>query len=144
MKTQIHDLRKVRMWYEVKELSSNPGNSDSKIAKKLGIDRRTVSRYKKMSEDEFHEFSMKQRVYELVLSPYYPDVLSLLSIDNGLPGGSDRRPTEGEIPRLAEGEQQDCIQLCPARAATGEDPCTGEDPPDGSPGRVCIWQPGAG
>lgn len=85
MKTQIHDLRKVRMWYEVKELSSNPGNSDSKIAKKLGIDRRTVSRYKKMSEDEFHEFSMKQRVYELVLSPYYPDVLSLLSIDNGLP-----------------------------------------------------------
>ncbi|ULB33506.1 hypothetical protein [Proteiniphilum propionicum] len=85
MKTQIHDLRKVRMWYEVKELSSNPGNSDSKIAKKLGIDRRTVSRYKKMSEEEFHEFSMKQRVYELVLSPYYPDVLSLLSIDNGLP-----------------------------------------------------------
>jgi hypothetical protein len=38
-----------------------------------------------MSEEEFHEFSMKQRVYELVLSPYYPDVLSLLSIDNGLP-----------------------------------------------------------
>ena len=56
MKTQIHDLRKVRMWYEVKELSSNPGNSDSKIAKKLGIDRRTVSRYKKMSEEEFHVY----------------------------------------------------------------------------------------
>ncbi len=55
------------------------------MQKKLGIDRRTVSRYKKMSEEEFHEFSMKQRVYELVLSPYYPDVLSLLSIDNGLP-----------------------------------------------------------
>jgi predicted transcriptional regulator len=39
------------MWYEVKELSSNPGNSDSKIAKKLGVDRRTVSRYKKCKQE---------------------------------------------------------------------------------------------
>lgn len=73
------------MWYEVKELSSIPGNSDNKIAQKLGIDRRTVSRYKRMSETEFIEFAGKQRVYERVLSPYYPDVLSLLRIDNGLP-----------------------------------------------------------
>jgi len=73
------------MWYKIKELSSFPGNSDNKIAKELGIDRRTVSRYKKMSEEEFNEFTRKQRVYELVLAPYYPDVLSLLSIDNGLP-----------------------------------------------------------
>ncbi|MCE5206406.1 MAG: hypothetical protein LLF80_09930 [Porphyromonadaceae bacterium] len=78
MKTQIHDLRKVRMWYEVKELSTILGNSDSKIAKSWVLI--AVSRYKKMSEEEFHEFSMKQRVNELVLLPYYPDVLILTVI----------------------------------------------------------------
>ena len=42
MKTLAQTLRKVFMWYEVKELSSIPGNSDNKIAQMLGIDRRTV------------------------------------------------------------------------------------------------------
>lgn len=85
MKTQEQTLRKVFMWYEVKKNLSIPGNSDNKIAKELGIDRRTVSKYKKMSEEEYKAFVMKQHVYERILAPYYSDVLLLLSIDNGLP-----------------------------------------------------------
>ena len=104
MKTQTQTLRKVFMWYEVKELSSIPGNSDSKIAQKLGIDRRTVSRYKKMSETEFIEFAGRQRVYGRFLSPYYPDVLALLRIDNGLPAAviEDRlREKHPDLPKVS-------------------------------------------
>lgn len=85
MKTQTQSLRKVIMWYKVKELTKLKGTSDKKIANQLGIDRRTVSRYKKMSEEEFKVFIDKQRVYQRILESYYSDVLNLLDLDNGLP-----------------------------------------------------------
>jgi hypothetical protein len=57
------------MW--VKKLSDY---SDSMVAKKLGIDRRTVSKYRKMSEEDFNSFVSKGRVYTRILSSYYsPD-----------------------------------------------------------------------
>jgi len=85
MKTQTQPLRKEIMWYEVKKLSSTKGNSDNKIAQLLGIDRRTVSKYKKMSVAEFKAFIDKRRVYDRILDPYYLPVKKLLDSDNGLP-----------------------------------------------------------
>lgn len=82
MKTQTQTLRKVFMWYEVKKLSDY---SDSMVAKKLGIDRRTVSKYRKMSEEDFNSFVSKGRVYTRILSSYYSAVHSLLLVDNDLP-----------------------------------------------------------
>lgn len=73
------------MWYEVKEFSILPGYSNAKISRELGVDRRTVSKYLKMTEEEFLEFASKTRVYERLLDPYYNDVLSLLIDDRGLP-----------------------------------------------------------
>jgi len=58
------------MWYEVKKLSSTNGNSHNKIAQQLRIDRRTVSKYKKMSEVEFKSFIDTKRVYDRILDPY--------------------------------------------------------------------------
>ena len=85
MKTQTQPLRKEIMWYKVKELSSTKGNSDNEIARQLGIDRRTVSKYKKMSETEFKSFIDTKRVYDRILDPYYLAVKKLLDSDNGLP-----------------------------------------------------------
>lgn len=85
MKTQTQPLRKEIMWYEVKKLSSTNGNSHNKIAQQLGIDRRTVSKYKKMSESEFKSFIDTKRVYDRILDPYYLPVKKLLASDNGLP-----------------------------------------------------------
>lgn len=85
MKTQTQSFKKKIMWYEVKKLSSTKGNSDNKIAQLLGIDRRTVSKYKKMSESEFKSFIDKKRVYSKLLDPYYFYVKRLLELDNSLP-----------------------------------------------------------
>src|SRR5690554_8100941 len=81
MKTQTQPLRKEIMWYEIKKLSSTNGNSDNKIAQHLGIDRRTVSKYKKMSEAEFKSFIDTKRVYDRILDPYYLPVKKLLDVD---------------------------------------------------------------
>lgn len=85
MKTQKSPFRKAIMWHEVKQLSLINGNSDAKIARDLGIDRRTVAKYRKMSETEFMKFIDKKRVYEKILDPWYLFVKQLLYHDNGLP-----------------------------------------------------------
>ncbi|MCK9482387.1 MAG: hypothetical protein M0R38_11660 [Bacteroidia bacterium] len=73
------------MWHKVKQLSLISGNSDVKIGRDLGIDRRTVAKYRKMNETEFMEFVDKKRVYEKILDPWYLFVKHLLELDNGLP-----------------------------------------------------------
>ncbi len=50
MKTLTQSFEKKIMWYEVKKLSSTKGNSDNKTAQLLGIDQRTVSKYKRMKQ----------------------------------------------------------------------------------------------
>ena len=71
MKTRKSPFKKAIMWHKVKQLSLISGNSDAKIARVLGIDRRTVAKYRKMSETNFMEFVKKKRVYEKILDPWY-------------------------------------------------------------------------
>jgi len=85
MKTRKSPFKKAIMWHKVKQLSLISGNSDAKIARVLGIDRRTVAKYRKMSETNFMEFVKKKRVYEKILDPWYLFVKHLLELDNGLP-----------------------------------------------------------
>ena len=48
--------KRIIMYYKIKELLSK-GFSKSKISRKLGVSRKTVSRYISMSEAEFHHWS---------------------------------------------------------------------------------------
>ena len=61
MKVTMKHLKKVFMWYKVKELSET-GLNKSQIARELGIYRATVRRYLGMEEEEFHK--KKHFVYE--------------------------------------------------------------------------------
>ena len=61
--------RKPVMWCKCKELFGK-GLSIRQISRELGIDRKTVRRYLKMSRDEFESSDVYQRQYKRILDPY--------------------------------------------------------------------------
>jgi len=81
MKTLTQSQLKVIMWYKVRNLFKEERLNSSKIAVKLGIDRRTVKRYLFMSEKEFSLYIASDRQYERKLNPYYSFVKNLLELD---------------------------------------------------------------
>ena len=70
-------LKKVYMWYKIKELYSK-GFNKSQISEELDLDRGTVRRYLLMSEAEFHKWIEKPRHLPKKLSPYYNFIKTLL------------------------------------------------------------------
>jgi hypothetical protein len=93
-----------------------------------------------MSEEEFNEFSKKQRVYELVLSPYYPDLLSFLSMDNGLPVAVIKDRLKEKYPDLPKVNSKTVYNFLQHVRRQEKIPVPEKISPDGSHGRVCIWQ----
>jgi transposase len=79
MKAKNKHLKKVLMWYKVKEYKGN-GLNKSQISYELGIDRATVRRYLSMSEIEFHEWIEKGRNLPKKLNTYYEYVKGLLTL----------------------------------------------------------------
>ncbi|HJN06866.1 MAG TPA: IS21 family transposase [Bacteroidales bacterium] len=63
-------LKKVFMWYKVKELSET-GLNKSQIARELGIYRATVRRYLGMEEEEFHKWLEQPRHFPAKLAGYH-------------------------------------------------------------------------
>ena len=61
--------RKLVMWCKCKEFFGK-GLSIRQISRELGIDRKTVRRYLKMSRDEFESSDVYQRHYKRILDPY--------------------------------------------------------------------------
>ena len=66
--------KKRIMWYKVQELKAKHYNK-SQISRATSLDRATVSKYLKMSEQEFYEWLSKQRQRPLKLSQYTNFVL---------------------------------------------------------------------
>ena len=62
-------LKKLVMWYKVKELKSK-GLNKTQIARCLGINRNTVRKYQSMSESEFMNSQSYRRNYNHKLDPY--------------------------------------------------------------------------
>ena len=59
-------LKKLVMWYKVKELKSK-GLNKTQIARCLGINRNTVRKYQSMSESEFMNSQSYRRNYNHIL-----------------------------------------------------------------------------
>jgi len=79
MKAKSKHLRKVFMWYKVKELKAT-GLNKSQISREVGIDRGTVRKYLGMSEEEFHKWIEKGRNLPKKLNVYYEYVKQLLTV----------------------------------------------------------------
>lgn len=79
MKAKNKHLRKVFMWYKVKELQSTDLNK-SQISYETGLDRGTVRKYLNMSEEEFHSWIEKGRNLPKKLNMYYEYVKQLLTL----------------------------------------------------------------
>jgi transposase len=79
MKAKSKHLRKVFMWYKVKELKST-GLNKSQISHEVGIDRGTVRKYLSMNEEEFHRWIEKGRNLPKKLNVYYEYVKQLLTL----------------------------------------------------------------
>ncbi len=79
MKAKSKYLRKVLMWYKVKELKSS-GLNKSQISQEVGIDRGTVRTYLSMNEEEFHRWIEKGRHLPKKLNMYYEYVKDLLTV----------------------------------------------------------------
>jgi transposase len=79
MKAKNKYLRKVLMWYKVKELKET-GLNKSQISREVGIDRGTVRTYLSMSEEEFHKWIEKGRHLPKKLNMYYEYVKELLTM----------------------------------------------------------------
>jgi transposase len=79
MKAKNNHLRKVFMWYKVKELKLT-GLNKSQISREVGIDRGTVRTYLSMSEEEFHRWIEKGRHLPKKLNMYYEYVKQLLTL----------------------------------------------------------------
>ena len=62
-------LKKLVMWYKVKELKSK-GLNKAQIARCLGINRNTVRKYQSMSESEFTNRQSYRRNYNHKLDSY--------------------------------------------------------------------------
>jgi len=62
------------MWYQVKELKETKRLNTSQISKRTGLARKTVRRYLKMSEEEFHGWIGKSKNLPKKLSDYMPFV----------------------------------------------------------------------
>lgn len=62
-------LKKYQMWYKVKELNSQ-GLNRSQIGEELGLHRQTVSKYVRMSEEEFLSSESYDRQYSHKLDGY--------------------------------------------------------------------------
>ena len=75
--------RKLFMWYKVKELFEK-GLRQSQICRELGLDKKTVRRYRKMSYEEFIASSTYHRVYDKYLDPYESIVYEWLDHHNDL------------------------------------------------------------
>ena len=72
-------LKKVFMWYKVKELSET-GLNKSQIARELGIYRATVRRYLGMEEEEFHKWLEQPRHFPAKLAGYHDFIKNQLCI----------------------------------------------------------------
>ncbi|KEO71806.1 helix-turn-helix domain-containing protein [Anditalea andensis] len=70
-------LNKFMVYFEIHRLYRD-GFSIRQISKELVIDRRTVSRYLSMSEQEFEQMMVRQSDRNKVLSPYEAFVKSRL------------------------------------------------------------------
>ena len=70
-------LKKVYMWYKIKELSSK-GLNKSQISRELELDRGTVRRYLNMTEDSFHKWLEQPRHLPKKLTSYYHYVKTIL------------------------------------------------------------------
>ena len=68
MKAKNKHLKKVYMWYKVKELKSQ-GLKKVQIAKEVGIYRGTVSKYLKMNEEEFYAVDREGKEYAKETQP---------------------------------------------------------------------------
>jgi transposase len=88
MKTRTQSQANVIMWNKVTNLSREERLNASKIAAKVGIDRRTVKRYLSITEQEFSEFIQSGRQYVRKLEPYNGFVKKLLGIDSELSAAS--------------------------------------------------------
>lgn len=84
MKTLTQSQQSVIMWNKVKNLSLEERLNDSEIAAKVGIDRRTVKRYRSMNEQEFSEYIQSKRQFNRKLDPYHSFVKKLLEKDSEL------------------------------------------------------------
>ena len=76
-KTRPGSLKKLVMWYKVKQLFSI-GLNQSQISRKLGIYRGTVRRYLSMSEAEFVQSNIYHREYNHKLDAYEDSIVSWL------------------------------------------------------------------
>ena len=76
-KTRPGSLKKLVMWYKVKQLFST-GLNKSQISRKLGIYRGTVRRYLSMSEAEFVQSNIYHREYNHKLDAYEDSIVSWL------------------------------------------------------------------
>lgn len=75
--TRPGSLKKLVMWYKVKQLFSI-GLNQSQISRKLGIYRGTVRRYLSMSEAEFVQSNIYHREYNHKLDAYEDSIVSWL------------------------------------------------------------------
>ena len=76
-KTRPSSLKKLVMWYKVKQLYLI-GLNKSQISRKLGIYRGTVRRYLSMSEAEFVQSNIYRREYNHKLDAYEDSIVSWL------------------------------------------------------------------
>ena len=72
-------LKKLVMWYKVKELKSK-GLNKTQIARCLGINRNTVRKYQSMSESEFMNSQSYRRNYNHKLDPYEDFVHNVMTL----------------------------------------------------------------
>ena len=79
MKAKNKHLKKVFMWYKVKDLKER-GFNKSQISHEVGIDRGTVRTYLNMTEEEFHSWIEKGRHLPKKLNMYYEYVKQLLTL----------------------------------------------------------------
>ena len=79
--TRPGSLKKLVMWYKVKQLFSI-GLNQSQISRKLGIYRGTVRRYLSMSEAEFVQSNIYHREYNHKLDAYEDSIVSWLKKRN--------------------------------------------------------------
>lgn len=68
-KNNDSQIRKLIMWYKVKQLASN-GLNKTQISEQVGLYRGTVRHYLKMSEEEFLHSESYKREYNHKLDPY--------------------------------------------------------------------------
>lgn len=95
---------KTIMWSKIQEMYSQ-GKSKRKIARELGINRETVSRYLSMNETQYHSWTEKIKARVRVLAPYYDNVAQFLRKDGSLssPAISDRlRELHDDFPYICE------------------------------------------